>query len=181
MDEIRKRIETIAWAGTATGDTAGASKALLDLLAPDAAQRTRAMRKLACQVALQFDLYEAAYGVASVLVDMVKAKVPGRAEAYHLLFDIASGFAPAEQMCDTPEGKRPLREACGKAVLSGQEHYLRDLGDASIPVKLAALNVLELFPEARQATAKRLREVVGSEKDPDTKIRFLTAADSLSG
>lgn len=175
MEEIRKRIEATAWGVTSSGDGPGLAKALLGLMTPEAPARARAARKIACQVVLQFDLFEAAVSVVALLVEMVKAKTPGRVEAYGLLLDIANGFAPPEVKCDGV----PLMEACRKAVLAGQEFYLRDLGDADTAVKLAALDVLELFPEARQPTTKRLREVVASEKNADTKIRFLTAAETL--
>jgi hypothetical protein len=177
MEEIRKRIEAIAWANlpTSSGDGAGVGKALAGLLSAEAPARVRAAKKIACQVVLQFDLFEAAVSVVPILVEIVKTKVPGRTEAYPLLFDIANGFAPPEVKCGTV----PLTEACRKAVLAGQEFYLRDLGDPDTAVKLTALDLLELFPEARQATAKRLREVVSSEKNADIKIRFMTAAETL--
>jgi hypothetical protein len=177
MEEIRKRIEAVAWANlpTSSGDGAGLGKALAGLLAAETPARTRAARKIACQVVLQFDLFEAAVSVVPVLVEIVKAKAPGRTEAYSLLFDIANGFAPPEIKCNGVS----LMEACRNSVLAGQEFYLRDLGDADTVVKLAALDLLEFFPEAKKATAKRLREVVASEKNADIKIRFLTAAETL--
>ena len=181
MEEIRKRIEAIAWAGLATssGDGQVVAKALPGLLSPEPEARARAARKIAYQVVLQFDLFEAAPSVAGILVEIVKAKAAGRIEAYGLLFDIANGFAPPAVTCKTPQGTVALQEACQKAVLTGKESYLRDLGDTNAAVKLAALDLLELLPEARQATAKRLREVAPGEKDADTKIRFLAAAETL--
>ena len=181
MEEIRKRIEAVAWAGLATssGDGAGVAKALPGLLSGDEAARGRAARKVAYQVVLQFDLYEAAYSVAGILVEIVKAKIAGRREAYGLLFDIANGFAPPAVTCKTPEGVVALQEACRKAVLAGQEWYRRDLGEKDAAVKLAAFELLELLPEAGKATAKRLRELLPGEKDANTKIRFLAAADTL--
>jgi hypothetical protein len=176
MEEIRKRIEATAWGATSSGDGPGLAKALLGLLAAEAPVRERAARKIAYQVVLHLDLYEAAVSVSAILVEMVKAKTPGRGEAYGLLLEIATGFAPPEVKCDNV----PLTEACRKAVLAGQEFYLRDLGDADNAVKLAALDVLEVFPDARQAIVKRLREVLPSEKNADTKIRFMTAAETLS-
>jgi hypothetical protein len=181
MEEIRKRIEAVAWAGLATssGDGSTVAKALPGLLSPEPEVRARAARKIAYQVALQFDLFEAAYSVAGILVEIVKGNAPGRIEAYALLFDIANGFAPAAVKCKTPEGMLPLQEGCLKAVFAGKESYLRDLGDADAAVKLAALDLLELLPEARQAAAKRLRDLAPGEKDADTKIRFLAAAETL--
>ena len=140
-------ISSVPWneIKVASGSAGRVPEALIGLLSPDEETRNRSYWRLDNEVVLQSDLYEAAYYVIPILVQMLEDKVAGRARIYDLLYEIGNGYAPSTTLFRTREGfLMPLRFACYLELAKGSEVFMRDATDRdqSIAVKSTELTGL---------------------------------------
>jgi hypothetical protein len=131
----------------ASGAANEVPQALMGLLSPDEETQRRSYWQLDNEVVLQSDLYEAAYFVIPVLVQMLVDRVAhGRERIYDLLYEIANGYAPPEIECQTFDGRAiPLKNACVEELKRGLSVFDRDTVDEDTLVKTKAKELVQLL------------------------------------
>jgi hypothetical protein len=127
-------------------------EALIGLLSPDEETQKRSYWRLDNHVVLQSDLYEAAYFVVPILVQMLGDRVThGRERIYDLLYEIANGYAPPTTLCRAKDGRlTPLRQACAEELNNGLPVFNRDTMDEDPRVAVKAGELVKLLGEKRE-------------------------------
>ena len=141
-------ISSVPWHDikVASGSAEQVPEALLGLQSPDEETRNRSYWRLDNEVVLQSDLYEAAYYVIPILIQMLEDKVAGRARIYDLLYEIGNGYAPATTLCRTREGYlMPLRFACYLELAKGSSVFMRDTADLDKSIAVKATELIDLL------------------------------------
>lgn len=133
----------------ASGKAGHVPEALIGLLSPDEEAQNRSYWRLDNEVVLQSDLYEAAYFVVPVLVQMLSDRVThGRERIYDLLYEIANGYAPPTTLCRTRDGRLlPLQHVCAEELKKGRTVFDRDAMDEDPRVGAKAMELVELLRE----------------------------------
>ena len=149
--KLDESISCVPWNDikVASGTAEQVPDALIGLLSPDEETQNRSYWRLDNEVVLQSDLYEAAYYVIPILVQMLADKVPhGRERIYDLLYEIANGYAPATSSCRTRDGKLvTLREACAEEPNDGLNIFRQDADDADPRITAKARELVALLGE----------------------------------
>ena len=133
--KLDESISCVPWNDikVASGSAEQVPDALIGLLSPDEETQNRSYWRLDNEVVLQSDLYEAAYYVIPILVQMLADKVPhGRERIYDLLYEIANGYAPAASSCRTRDGEArdAARGVRGRRLNDGLNIFRQDADDA---------------------------------------------------
>jgi hypothetical protein len=153
--KLDQYISHVPWSEVrvASGKAGHVPEALIGLLSPDEETQNRSYWRLDNEVVLQSDLYEAAYFVVPVLVQMLDDRVAhGRERIYDLLYEIANGCAPPTTLCRTKDGRLvPLRQACLDELKNGLSVFDRDTTDEEASIAAKARELVALLEEKPEA------------------------------
>lgn len=147
MQAVLRMLDAVDWASKAVqmGTAKNVPHALLGLLSPDAKQRERAYWKLDNHVVVQGTLYEAAYFVIPILIQMLhECPAFGKPEIYELLIQLACGWAGDGETIMTVEGDTvSLRAACRREIRKGVGTFELDQIESDGNVTGVAIELIE--------------------------------------
>jgi len=149
-DELLRRIAAVDWGNrrTSYGNASNVPDALANLTSQRADARDRAYWSIDNYVVVQSDLYEAAYDVAPLLVELLRERPEyGAEEIYDLLFEIANGHGVDDTRILVDGHNIPLRAACRKAIRAGEPLFLADLDHPNERVRATARDLLDTLAE----------------------------------
>ena len=178
-----ENIENIEWdrIRTAENNASGIPSALRGLVSDDPEISESSYWKLDNHIVRQSDLYEAAYYVVPFLLEIVNASLHlGKAYAYDLLYEIANGYAPADQICLHNGIEFTLSDSCRKAVESGVEIYFSEIIDTSSTERRKALELLVSLGKYERSILPRLKELLTTEEDPEFKSLLRESVSELT-
>lgn len=186
MDQTRLKemIQQIPWGdlNVLMGKATHIPRALLELTSPDKKTRESAYWKIDNHVVVQSDLFEAAYYVVPLLLEILSHEgIDGRDLIYDLLYEIGNGAGFGKSIVRYFDGKEmDLEQACRSEVSQGLDLYLRDLGDPLPIVRLRLIDLLESLEEHRNIIYPKLQAALASEQDDKVRARLTEAIDEAN-
>ena len=149
--DISKYIDAIHWddLNVASGKASRVPEALLGLISAADETRNQSYWRLDNEIVLQSDLYEAAYFVVPILIQMLREKpAHGREEIYDLLYELANGYAPETIVCHRSDGHIvPLKQGCREEIKKGMSIFKSDMLLQSSRLSVKAKELVELLVE----------------------------------
>ena len=150
-EAIESLIPSIHWdeKKCLSGSARHVPAALRDLLSDKLDVIERAYWKLDNHVVVQSDLFEAAYFVIPILLQMLRQGIAkGRGHVYDLLFEIGNGHGPDGETLVTAEGEKVLlRVACRREIRRGVELFEADLHQPDQELSQNARDLLECLAQ----------------------------------
>jgi len=148
---IESLIRSVRWdeMRSLNGSAEHVPAALRDLLSDNLDVINRAYWKLDNHVVVQADLFEAAYYVIPILLQMLREGIDtGRIRVYDLLFEICNGHGQCGEMLKTAHGEELLlRVACRQEIRRGIELFEADLHNQDEEFSRNARDLLECLDE----------------------------------
>ncbi|SMF41371.1 hypothetical protein [Pseudobacteriovorax antillogorgiicola] len=178
-----KNIEKIDWSNlkTASGTASEVPRAIRDLTSVDSKTRERAYWQLDNHVVLQSDLYESAYFVVPFLIEILDSKIiDGREYVYDLLFEIANGYAPEDEICVYDGCKIYIKQGTRDRVVAGIETYMKEILDTSSNCRSKALELVVSLKEKFRTIVPELQEAIAREASRDFKRELTEALSEIS-
>jgi hypothetical protein len=172
----------LPWASVKTLSGTG-ERLLASILALGAAEertRMRAYWQLDNVVVVQADLFEAAAFTALALIEVMPSfEVDMREQAYTLLYELASGHAPPDELVDAPGlGTIPLKSACTAYVRRGLPMFLDDVRCHNPRVRREVRDLLIRLAEEDPEIRGRLRSV-GEQSSGDVALEIQGALKEI--
>jgi hypothetical protein len=140
--------------------------------------RRRAIDQLIASICHQGTVYSATARAVPFLIEVVAERtVADRAAVLELLTFIAEGSGhPDESDREPPAWLGDLR----RELRAGVGVFIDLLGDEDPAVRVQAINVLSRFPDARERTLPRLREVASADAEPSVRATAIAAVVLVS-
>jgi len=148
---IESLIQSVPWSEKKCliGSAKHVPAALRELLSEDLEAIERAYWKLDNYIVVQSDLFEAAYFVTPILLQILREGILlGRLHVYGLLFEICNGHGPDGETLMTFEGEEVLlRVACRREIRKGIDLFEADLHQPDEELSRSVCDLLECLDE----------------------------------
>jgi len=174
-------IENIQWSDlkTANGTAKGVPDAIRGLISENEEIRNASYWKLDNHVVLQSDLYESAFYVLPFLFEILNSESKnGKRYVYDLLFEIANGYAPENEVCTLNGREMELTEACRLLIIGELNVILNEVSDIESEFRTNALELLIAFGDRKADIVPMLLKILENE-DSDFSDNLKEAISEL--